>query len=136
VLTAELAFWVSPKSTLVYGSRPVITAFLVLPQLSSGKQVMLVSEDLFVFCTEIAHELLMCLADMMVQVRPAQACDIASRVWAVVPQYEQGVFADSSVGKPNTERCIRDCNIKVCKLSILLLGPREDHKVGAGLYIS
>jgi hypothetical protein len=77
VFSAEATFGVSPKSALVDGARLVISPFLMLSQLLSSKQIMLMSEHLLVLRTEVAHDLLMRLTDMVMQVRPAQAGDIA-----------------------------------------------------------
>jgi hypothetical protein len=77
VFSAESTLGMSPKSALIDSARLVVSTFLMLSQLLSGKQVMLVGENLLVLRTEVAHDLLVRLADVVMQVRPAQAGDIA-----------------------------------------------------------
>jgi hypothetical protein len=70
-LLAETTLGVSLEAALVYGSRLIVSVFLMLPQLFWSKQIMLVSKDFLVLRTEVAHDLLMRSLDMIVKVSPA-----------------------------------------------------------------
>lgn len=93
-LTAEAAFGMTFESTLVYSSRIIVAKLFVFLQLGYGKQLMLVGEDFLIPGTEIAHDLVVGSLDVAMEVRPAPASDLTAKVWAVVPQQQDGVVVD------------------------------------------
>lgn len=119
-LTTKAAFWMTPETALINGSRMVITELCMPPKLPKGKELMLMGEDFLVASTKITHQLAMLLFDMVMEMRPSQACDIAVSIGTVVPQKKDGVFEDDIFLILDPEGSVRSYKVRHGKLFVFL----------------
>lgn len=105
-LATEATQRVTFEAGLISRAGFVVAAAHVLFQLLIRKQFMLVGEDLFVACAEIAHALSMDALDMAVQVWPTQAGEIARGIRAIVSKKQNCVTHNVFV-------CVLDANVSV-----------------------
>ena len=82
---------------------------------------MLVCKDLLIPRAEIAHDLLMLCLDMSMQIRPAEACHLARRLWTVVPQQQDRILVDLVLLIFDAKIIIRLLKVRWRKVFISLL---------------
>lgn len=74
------------KTSLINGTRFIITAFHVLLVLFVGEELMLVGKDLLVPRAQIAHLLMVDAANVTVKVGPAETGEVAGIIWTIVAE--------------------------------------------------
>ena len=106
----------------------------MLLQCRLREELMLMGEYFLVPRAEIAHSLVMCRSDMVVQMGPAKASDIAASVWTIVPKKKEGIVVDIIVCIPDTQCFIHVCEVAIGKIFVSFGGiVGEDEVFGFGL---
>ena len=90
-LAAEAALWVAFKAALVDRARVVVAELLVLTEFWAGKEFVLMCEDLLISCAQVAHDLMMHIADMLVQIWPSKASCLAILLWTIVSKEQDRI---------------------------------------------
>ena len=93
-LSTEATLWMSLETALILSARNVIAKLLVLAKVLLSEKLMFVRENLLSARAKIAHDLVMHIPDMTVQIRPAQTRRIAVAIRAVVAQEQYSIFKD------------------------------------------
>lgn len=128
-LSAKATLRMTLKTTLVDSSWVVVTLPLVFPKLLLGEQLVLVRENLLIPGTQVAHDLLMCSPYVSMQIWPSQTCNIAARVWTVVPKQNHCVLEDLLLLVADTHVIVPEMKVRwYIFLELLLRFVCEDHR--------
>lgn len=117
------------ESSLVNGTRFVITLAHVFAELLIREHLMLVCEHLFVPGAEVAHLFMVHGADMTMQIWPAEAGEIAVAIGTVVSEEENGIAHNVFTGVSDPDIIVGTRDLRVLVLFETFAGViRKNHK--------
>lgn len=87
-LSTESTFWMTLETALIDSPGVIVPKLFMLSEFLLCEKLVLVGKDLLIPGAEIAHDLVMDIPNMPMQVRPAIAGYVTACIWTIVAQQQ------------------------------------------------